>query len=431
MKHVLIVGHLWPYIGGSKRVIGLANYIKEFGWEPVILTAPLEKTPPPHLNVCQTEYSGLLGPAVKAFGLDEKLPLGGQLKERVRGLSPVVEKGLRKCFDLFREFYAYPDEHKRWNLLAISRSEEVLKQFNIRGMISVWPVTSHLVAKELKKRHGIPWIADSADLWSDNSAYPYGKIRHWFDKRLERRTFATADVLTTSSQPLADRLSLIHERRNTYAIMMGFNPELMNISPTTLNGNKFIITYTGVFYEGKRDPYPFFKALSQLIQEGDINSHNVEVHIYGPDKGWVRQQIKDFDLDNIAKCYQSVSYEECIEIQRKSHVLLQLNWNDKKEKGVFSGKFLDYLAAGRPILAAGGTGNDDVVIKILNETNAGLYAPSVENIKDALKRLYAEYRQSGTVRYSGNWEKVERYSNREMARQFAKHLDTISNKGKG
>jgi len=31
MKKVLLIGFLWPYLGGSKRVIGLANHLEEFG----------------------------------------------------------------------------------------------------------------------------------------------------------------------------------------------------------------------------------------------------------------------------------------------------------------------------------------------------------------------------------------------------------------
>ena len=105
---------------------------------------------------------------------------------------------------------------------------------------------------------------------------------------------------------------------------------------------------------------------------------------------------------------------------------MQLNWNDRNEKGVFSGKFLDYLAAGRPILAAGGTGNDEVVIKILKETHAGVYVSGIDDIKKAIKLFYSEYLSSGTIQYKGDWEEIEKYSNRSMAAHFARHLDEIA-----
>ena len=87
MRRVLIVGYPWPYIGGSKRVMGLTNYLTEYGWEPIILTAPLNKKAPKNLKIIETDYQGLLGGGVKVLGLNDRAPLGEQLKERVRGLS--------------------------------------------------------------------------------------------------------------------------------------------------------------------------------------------------------------------------------------------------------------------------------------------------------------------------------------------------------
>jgi len=72
MKKVLIIGFLWPYIGGSKRTIGLAKYLAEFGWEPVILTPILTEKTPSELWVVRTDYCGLLGKKARAFGLSDK-----------------------------------------------------------------------------------------------------------------------------------------------------------------------------------------------------------------------------------------------------------------------------------------------------------------------------------------------------------------------
>lgn len=425
MRKVLIIGFLWPYIGGSKRVIGLANYLSEFGWEPIVLTAPLKKDPPRNFRVVETDYSGLLGAVIRVVGLSDKLALGDQLKERVRGLPAAVERVLRWGFDLFREIVAYPDEHKRWNEHAIAAAEEIIKKESVEGMISVWPVTSHVIARELKTKHGVPWIADLADLWSDNSAYPYGRIRKWFDRRLERRTLKDADVLTTSSGPLAERLSRLHGGRPAPAIIIGFDPRIVNQSPAPLR-QRFTITYTGVFYRGKRDPYVFFHALEQLLREQRIDGSEIEVRLYGPDQGWIRKEIEDCGVSAMVRQYKSVSYEECVERQRESHLLLQVNWNDVNEKGVFSGKLLDYLAAGRPILAVGGSGNDEVVIKILRETKAGVYAVTVDEIKNALERFCHEYHQTGTVKYRGDWNQIGEYSSRAMARAFGRLLDEVA-----
>jgi undecaprenyl pyrophosphate phosphatase UppP len=66
---------------------------------------------------------------------------------------------------------------------------------------------------------------------------------------------------------------------------------------------------------------------------------------------------------------------EFLPISSSAHLVLVpyfLKWEDPQERGVYSGKVFEYLAAKRPILATGGT--DDVITELLNETNAGIDA---------------------------------------------------------
>ena len=48
MCRVLIVGPIWQYHGGGARLHGLAKYLLEYGWQPVVLTQrlPAEATLP-------------------------------------------------------------------------------------------------------------------------------------------------------------------------------------------------------------------------------------------------------------------------------------------------------------------------------------------------------------------------------------------------
>jgi hypothetical protein len=425
MKKVLVIGFLWPYIGGSKRTIGLAKYLKEFGWQPVILTPLSSAKPPSELWVVQTGYCGLLGKGARAFGLSDQSNLSDQLKAKVSGGSPAFKNILRWGYHILCEIAAYPDEHKKWRSHALAAAEDLISKVDVEALISVWPVSAHLVARDLKIKHNLPWIADLADLWSDNSGYPYSRLRKSFDKRLELCTLQDADVLTSSSRPLAERMSQLHGGRKVDAIMMGFDPEIVNQPPKRVR-TPFTITYTGIFYKEKRNPFLFFKALQQVIEENRIDSNDLRVRFYGPQYDWVARQIKECGLSTVVQQCGQVSFDEVLERQRESHVLLQINWSDVNEKGVFSGKFMDYLAARRPILAAGGTGNDEEVIRILEETQAGVYAVTPDEIKSALKSFYQEYKETEMVGYRGDPHHVSIYSNRSMCEKFAELLNEIS-----
>ena len=211
----------------------------------------------------------------------------------------------------------------------------------------------------------------------------------------------------------------VHQHKTIYSITNGFDPQYLN------NGNvltkKFTISYTGVLYKGKRDPSKLFKALRELIDEKKLNPSNIDVRFYGPKEEWLNEEIIKNGLQSIVKDYGLVSRETALKIQKESHILLLLLWDHPEEAGVYTGKLFDYLAAQRPILAIGTT--KGVVSELLHETDVGDYTTSVEDIKISIEKYYNEYLTQGYVSYNGRAEKVDQYSQREMAKKFAKLMD--------
>ena len=424
MRKVLIIAYFWPYRGGSGRVIGLAKYLPEFGWQPTILTAPLDKKPDPQFRVIETPYRDVLflGLWKRLFGCSQKEGIKGHLKKRL-GLTS--KKSFVDSFvNIGGAIFCYPDRDKGWKNFAVKAGNELLQNEDIDAMISIWPVTSHIIAKKLKAMYKIPWIADLPDPWSQNHNYSYGPLRKMVDKRLELKTLLSADALTTVTQPWAENLRTLHKRKSVSAITHGFDPDTLNTPPADLTV-KFTITYTGAIYTGKQDPSKLFAALRDLISDGTMDPNDVEVRFYGPEIGWLLSEIEEYELSAIVRYYGIVPRKISFEKQRESQLLLLLNWDDQWEMGVCPRKIYEYLAAQRPILATGGFGND-VVERLLNETKAGMYAPAVEDIKEILRELYSEYKHKGKISYNGNIEKINKYSHREMARKFAEILDSLT-----
>jgi len=420
MKKVLIIGYLWPYLSGSIRIIRLAKSLPEFGWEPIILTAPLRGKPDIRFRIVETPYRDALGFWKRLFGLDLDKDIRMQVKERFGATS----KNSLIDFILARggEIIYYPDSHKGWKPFAIKAGSELLQKENIDAMISIWPVTSHLIASDLKAKYRIPWVADFPDLWSQNHNYSYGPLRKLLDTRLEQKTMARVDALVTISEPLAEKLRTLHKEKAVYAITHGFDLEEVNSPPAKLT-DKFTITYTGTIYTGQQDTSKLLIALADLISDGIMNPNEIEVRFYGHKHGWLDKEIEQYGLSRIVKQYGMVSREIVLEKQRESQLLFLLKWNDPQEKGIYLGKTLEYLGARRPILATGGY--DDVITELLNETGAGIDAPTMEDIKNVLKELYQEYKLTGEVAYKGRESEINKYSNRETARKFAEILDHL------
>jgi len=425
MKGVLIIGYLHPLTrsGGSFRTLPLAKHLPEFGWEPIVLTPSLlEKIDLP-FRIIETPYRDALAFWKKLFGFNLDKAIRRQVKERfgTNTKNSVIDFILTCVGAVFN----YPDSHKGWKSFTLKSGIELLQHESIDAMISCHPVTSHIVASALKTNYGIPWVADFADLWSQNHNYQYGPLRRLFDTRLERRTLSEADALVTVSHPWAEKLTALHKGKSVYAIPHGFDPVEVNIPPAKLTG-KFTITYTGSIYTRKHDPAKLFAALRDLVSDRVIEPNNIEVRFYGIMADWVDREIKEYGLSDIVRQYGRVPKDVALQKQRESQLLYLTKWQDPQERGVYSGKIFEYLAARRPILAA--YGSDDVVKDLLNETNAGIDAPAIEDIKDTLQKLYQDYKLRGEIAYNGIDSKINKYSHREMAKKFSEILDRLAPK---
>ncbi len=431
MRNVLIVTHLTR---ASPRISGVAKYLPEFGWHPIILTPPshmghslgrYNEKVPCRYRIIEVPYIDF----VDQFSMLLKKRMGFKPNESFRRQSdilfgPETSKSaiLKLALKLFKEILYYPDQDKLWKSHAIKMGNKILCSKSVDAIISSSPpVTSHIIARELKKKHKIPWIADLQDLWSQNHNYPYGTLRKAIDRKLEINTLYDASTLTTVSQPLIVILKKIHEKKPTYAIPIGFDQADMISKPMNLT-SKFTITYTGQIYIGRQDVSKLLESIKELIDENSISISDIDIRFYGYKEAHLMKDIERLGLVHIAKQYGQVTRNEAIKRQKESQLLLLLNWEDLKEKGVYSLKVFEYLAAQRPILATGGFGND-VVERLLEETKAGFYAPRIEDIKEVLKQTYTEYKLKNKVIYKGVNKTINKYSHREIAKTFARILE--------
>lgn len=428
MKKLLIVGYLWPYHQrAAARIPGLAKYLPEFGWEPVLVTAPLNAKPDVPYQIIETGYRGVLDTWLKLFHLNSSASTSvrGQVKQRMGAKSRRSIRGALIDFAFTRllEVIDYPDLDRGWKPFALDACARLWTGDIKAVFTSSPPVTSHIIARDLKKRYRVPWIADFPHLWSQNNSYHYSSLRRLFDRRLELKTLSPADILTTTSGPLADKLRALHRQKPVCAITHGFDPETTNNPPDKLTDN-FTITYTGGFSPVFREPSILFTALQNLLSRGTIERDRLEVRFYGQEEAWIDNEIEKYNLTGVVKQYGKVTMPVAQARQRDSQLLYNPKWNDPQEPGIHSMKILEYLAARRPILATGDY--RDVADELLSETGAGVSADSVEEVEQALAAAYQEYCSNGAVSWLGDETAVNRYSQREMAGRFAEILDRLT-----
>lgn len=421
MKKVLIIVHLER---ATPRVEGLIRFIHEFGWQPVILTGATSKHFDLPAEIVETPYRNALGLIGRLLNIgaesNGESPRTGRFEVTPSKSMPDL------LFTLGSSLINYPCPDKNWKPFALRAGRDLLKSGKIDAIISTSaPLIGHIIASRLKTEYGIPWIADFRDLWSQNHSYRYGPIRRLMDRRLELKTMRNVDVMTTPSEPWAEKLRTLHKGKMVYAITHGFNPAWINIPPAKLT-SKFTITYTGAIYPGKQNPLKLFAALRNLITDETIDPNDIEIRFYGHKYSWLDKEIKEFGLADIVKQYGLVPGNVARDKQKESQLLLVFKWEDAQERGWYPGKIFEYLGSRRPIITIGGS--DDINTVLLNETKAGISPATIEDIYEALKEQYAEYKLNGAVSFKGDELKMDKYTHREMAKTFSEILTRLIQK---
>jgi glycosyltransferase involved in cell wall biosynthesis len=420
MKRALIISYYFQQKDdiGAIRLRGLAKYLPSFGWETIIISGTAGKDD--GFEVTEVVIDDVLTRWKKMLRLNLDKTLKAQFAipehKKKRSLLDYVIK-------IWEEFFVYPDNNRTWVLPTITKGRDLLNKQHFDAIISSsMPNSVHFVAADLASEFKLPWIADFRDLWTQHHYYHYSRIRKFFEERLECKTLSAASALTTVSQPLANRLHDLHKYKRAISILNGFDPNQIN--PGIPLTKKFSITYTGVLYKIRQDPEPLFRALRILIDEKKLDPKLIEVNFFGYDREWLMTDVKKYQLQEVVKIYGPISREESILKQRRSQLLLLLTWNDPQEKGIYTGKLFDYLAARRPILSMGFT-EGGVVKDLLDQTQAGIHVSNEEELKKCLLTAYSEYMETGALQYRGIDSEVIKYSHLEMARKFAAVLDEV------
>lgn len=367
---------------GAVRSWGLARYLPQFGWEPVLLLPPLKE---------------------------------GKWPEEIR----IVEADWYSFAYRARRLLGFPLPLSRRELDALVHRE------GIKALLSTsTPMMAHRVGYALKKTLGLPWMADLRDLWSQNPFSRQGPLGKWRERREELRVLAGADALDTVTAPGANQLAALH-RRPVWHIANGFDPE--SFRPESVRSDdRFTLVYTGSVYAGRQSFLPLFKALAILRLEERLSPDDVVLRIFASPTEELRRQIRSSGVDDLVVLEGLVPREQALEAQRCASALVLLNWGGSDAEGIMSGKIFEYLAARRPVLAVGGEAT--VATELLARTGTGYHEKDPGALAGLLRRFLREHRSGGMV-YMPREEEVAVYSQVEMARKFAAVLDAITGKG--
>jgi hypothetical protein len=225
------------------------------------------------------------------------------------------------------------------------------------------PFPVHVTALILKFTHGLPWIADFRDPWTERLDDPgvdepvrpasvrtdlTDRIEAW----LERRTLEAADRVVCASVGIADRLTRrLGTARGAKVRVVLNGIDALAPQAGSAPGRPFRIVHAGTCYL-RRDPRPFLAGLAAVCRQRKLGPGDVHVDMLG-DCRWFRgtsveAQVRTLGLEGIVQFRDRVPRAEAQRAIEEADVLLLLAQGQPIQVPY---KLYDYLGAGRRILA--------------------------------------------------------------------------------
>lgn len=418
----------------APRIPALLTILTEFGWRATVITPPLDDNALLVLGL-PNRFTELVDIAVAPYrgdifrvwrsglnkvGFSKQVSYTEQIKDRLGARERSTVDALMRAY---QAVFGIPDTEWPWHSSAFRTAADLLREQHFAIVLSSSPhPTVHRVAARLKDLYPIKWIADFRDPWSQSHNYSLPKFRQHLDRRMEVRTIRNADLITTVSSGFAEKLTQLHGDR-VVVVRNGYQA-MPDSSPLTLP-ERFTISYTGTIYAGKQDPTKILAALGGLVRSGKIARERIALNFYGRFDVSLRDAIADQDLVGVAVQQGNLPRAEIRRRQRSSHLLLLLQWEVQHEQGILPLKFYEYLDAGRPILATGGSDSNEISA-ILEQTHTGTTAVTVSDIEQALLRSYDIYLNPNKSDYEGDLKAIAEFSYVGCAQQLAAHLDRIA-----
>ena len=417
MKKVIYIAFNYNHDTGiaSKRLRGVSKYLPSFGWQPIVIVPRTsnDTVKMDNVRVIETDYQDMISRFMpKSDNTGRKREVSGRDQ---------TNKFVSKSLSLAGEIFAYPDSMKYWKEPAVEAASEIIENEKIDAILSTSsPITSHIIAHDLKEKYNIPWVADLRDLWNLNPYINHTFIRRHFEKRLEMKTFKNVDALTTTTELAKETLQGIHPDKKITTVVSGFDPQDFEKTKQTKNNEKLTLMYAGSLYSGKRDPSILFDAIGQLISENKIDYDKIIVDFYG-DETNLRELSQKYDITDNVNIHGRITQSEVLKHQMNSDVLLLISWMNESEKMFIPGKVYDCIGCRKPILSIGY--KEGSLKDLIDKTNIGYHVSNVEDCKKAIYDYYTKYNKN-ELKYTGN-EFAQDYSLRNTAKNFSKILEEV------
>ena len=393
--NILIITYYWPPSGGSgvQRWMYFAKYLKKLGCNPVVLTVDPKYA---SYNLKDLSlYSQIKDIEThKTFSL-EVLSLYSFLKSGNKTKSiPQSYIPNKSIFDKITSFIRLnlfiPDSRIGWNYFAFQKAKKIISNNKIDYVITTGPPhSSHLIGEKIYKKYKLKWIVDLRDPWSE-LFYLKDRFRFNFSKKLnvklETNVIEKADAIITT---VGDRYHKILKAKITnpnkiHQIYNGYD-KLNYDKIEEIKPKKFNIVFTGMLTQNHN--YETFYEVLKILNPKQNNLNLILTFAGRIDKKIIKIYSNKIELHN--KGY--IDHNNAISTIKSSHLLINFNYKNTEETDMISGKLIEYLASGSPIINFSNSAKESEVVLKTSPKSFNANDNNINQVVTFIKSEYSEW----------------------------------------
>lgn len=441
-KHALLLAYYFPPIGGSpiQRTLKYVKYLTQLGYKITVVTVDFDTKEHRDISLLEEVPENVDIIRFKdTFFENDTLSIQDQ--RRIFNLLCRIDSSesfLNMLYETQKEqiWYPLPDRLIMWAAEVYENIDREIDLSSIDVLYSTVPEWSpHILGYLLKNKYAIPWVADYRDPWAVSEeyvevAYPLiSKNEFQWHRQLEKKLISGMDAMIQ----IGDYCKRLYEQDKDYliepakifVIPNGYDEQdFVRIEPRISKNAKFTICYNGSLGYSRKPQY-VLKAIEELIQDGLVDKNKICWFFNGPNsEKRFSEDVKNFDEYGIVINNGMLSHADSLKIAMDSDLLVVYGEYGVVGKMAFTGKFMEYLRIGRPILAF--SAMDSPISEILKETNLGsnYLLEDIEGIKKCLLYHYQKWEQNDNE-MPVFCEKIKEYSREYLSKQLAQVFEKV------
>lgn len=420
MKKALMVLYYFPPLGGggTQRALKFARYLPDYGWQPNVLSVRNS-----HYVVHDESLQHDISHGMRITRTPAILPgrffrrlthhhLGRPVDQVAQAAQP-LHAAMQFMKKAFYTACFVPDEYIGWLPFAVRTGARVIRQNGIEVIFSSGPPnTTHMIARQLKRRTGLPWVADLRDLWDQypDSYNPFRlPARKKLDDYLERKTLLEADALVVVSEEMKnDVLKKMPEidPSRIAVITNGYDSaDFANLQPEG-DPEHFTVVHAGSLFAW-RSLQPFLSAMRCFFQRCSAARKKFRLKLLGIIPDQERTAIAMAGLQENVIIHDYLPYRQALSHIVGADVALLLLGECGHPANMLTSKLFDYMGARRPILAIGPQGGAH---RLLNTEKLGdaFQEDQTAQIAEALQVHFKAWEQGKAVMLNGRYRRFDR-----------------------